>query len=69
MSLSNIVTKTSDQRDDKGELKKTIVVIGSITDDKRMLEVPKLSIAALRFTRTARARSVLPRSILDKVAS
>lgn len=56
MSLSNLVTKTTDQRDDKGELKKTIVVVGSITDDKRMLEVPKMTIAALRFTRTARAR-------------
>jgi len=36
--------------------KKTIVVVGTITDDSRMLEVPKLSIAALRFTATARAR-------------
>ncbi|KAK0533736.1 hypothetical protein OC834_000830 [Tilletia horrida] len=35
---------------------KTVVVVGTITDDNRVLEVPKLSIAALRFTATARAR-------------
>ncbi|CAD6889114.1 unnamed protein product [Tilletia controversa] len=35
---------------------KTVVVVGTITDDNRVLEVPKLSIAALRFTTTARAR-------------
>jgi large subunit ribosomal protein L18e len=33
-----------------------IVVIGTVTDDVRMLEVPKLSICALRVTETARAR-------------
>lgn len=32
------------------------MVIGSITDDSRLLTVPKLTIAALRFTATARAR-------------
>lgn len=30
--------------------------MGTVTDDNRLLEVPKLSIAALRFTATARAR-------------
>ncbi|KAL4877930.1 60S ribosomal protein L18 [Aspergillus karnatakaensis] len=35
---------------------KTIVVIGTVTDDNRLLTVPKLSVAALRFTATARAR-------------
>ena len=35
---------------------KIIVVIGTITDDSRLLTVPKLTIAALRFTATARAR-------------
>ena len=39
-----------------GEAPKTVVVVGSITDDNRVLELPKLSIAALRFTKTARAR-------------
>ncbi|TIB71974.1 glycoside hydrolase, partial [Wallemia mellicola] len=34
----------------------TIVNVGPVTDDNRLLEVPKMSIAALRFTKTARAR-------------
>lgn len=38
------------------EAPKTIVVVGSITDDNRLLDLPKLSVAALRFTKTARAR-------------
>merc|ERR1719265_2715614 len=37
---------------------KTAVVVGSITDDKRLYDVPKLSVCALRFTETARARIV-----------
>ena len=32
------------------------VIIGTVTDDKRILEIPKLTVAALRFTETARAR-------------
>jgi len=32
------------------------VVVGTVTDDKRVLDVPKLTVAALRFTETARAR-------------
>ncbi|UZJ51680.1 hypothetical protein CBS101457_001000 [Exobasidium rhododendri] len=38
------------------EAPKTIVMVGSITDDNRVLDLPKLSVAALRFTKTARAR-------------
>jgi large subunit ribosomal protein L18e len=34
------------------------VVVGTVTDDQRVLEVPKLTVAALRFTETARARIV-----------
>jgi large subunit ribosomal protein L18e len=34
------------------------VVVGTVTDDIRLLEVPKLTVAALRFTETARARIV-----------
>ena len=30
--------------------------MGTVTDDNRLLTVPKLSVAALRFTATARAR-------------
>ena len=35
---------------------KTAVVVGTVTDDKRQHDVPKLSVCALRFTETARAR-------------
>ena len=35
---------------------KTLVVVGTITDDVRLLKVPQLTVAALRFTSTARAR-------------
>ncbi|KAI4126653.1 MAG: hypothetical protein LQ347_004891 [Umbilicaria vellea] len=35
---------------------KTVVVVGTVTDDNRLLTVPKISVAALRFTSTARAR-------------
>merc|ERR1711975_88 len=37
---------------------KTAVVVGSVTDDVRFLEVPKLTVCALRFTETARARII-----------
>lgn len=32
------------------------VVAATVTDDKRLFEVPKLRVCALRFTETARAR-------------
>jgi ribosomal protein L18E len=51
VSLSRAVANISEAH--KG---KTVVVIGTVTDDNRLLNVPKLSIAALRFTATARAR-------------
>ncbi len=35
---------------------KTAVVVATVTDDIRLLDVPKMTIAALRFTKTARAR-------------
>lgn len=35
---------------------RTVVVVGTVTDDLRTLEIPKLEIAALRFTEAARAR-------------
>ncbi len=34
------------------------VVVGTITDDVRVYEVPKLRVCALRFTAAARARIV-----------
>ena len=33
-------------------------MVGSVTDDVRFLDVPKLTVCALRFTATARARIV-----------
>ena len=42
----------------RGKEDKTAVVVGTVTDDIRMLDVPKLNVCALRFTSTARARIV-----------
>jgi len=42
---------------------KIAVVVSTVTDDKRLYDVPKLSVCALRFTETARA------SILKAVSS
>ncbi|POS86761.1 Ribosomal proteins L15p and L18e [Erysiphe pulchra] len=51
VSISRIVANISEESKNK-----MIVVIGTVTDDARLLQVPKLSVAALRFTSTARAR-------------
>jgi large subunit ribosomal protein L18e len=56
MSLSRIVSKAATEHAAKAHKDKTIVVIGTVTDDNRLLTVPELHIAALRFTATARAR-------------
>lgn len=40
----------------KGKESKIAVVVGTITDDIRVYEVPALKVAALRFTETTRAR-------------
>lgn len=37
---------------------KIAVVVGTVTDDKRVCEVPAMKVTALRFTETARARIV-----------
>lgn len=42
----------------KGHEGKLAVVVGPVTDDIRLLNVPKLSVVALHFTETARARIV-----------
>lgn len=39
----------------KGASEKIIVVVGTVTDDNRLLEFPKATIAALRFTAGAKA--------------
>ncbi|KAI0786477.1 60S ribosomal protein L18 [Abortiporus biennis] len=53
ISISRIVKETSSASDRDS---KVIVVVGTVTDDVRLLEVPKLSIAALRFTTSAKER-------------
>ncbi|CEL98300.1 unnamed protein product [Vitrella brassicaformis CCMP3155] len=50
LSLSRL---TKHMQDKDGH---TAVVVGTITDDVRLLDVPKLSVCALRFTETARSR-------------
>ncbi|XWS64499.1 hypothetical protein CRYUN_Cryun05aG0009100 [Craigia yunnanensis] len=40
----------------KGKDDKIAVVVGTVTDDMRIYEVPALKVTALRFTETARAR-------------
>lgn len=57
MSVSRIVSVAASKKDNASVNEgKTVVVVGSITDDSRLLTLPKLSVAALRFTATARAR-------------
>jgi ribosomal protein L18E len=41
-----------------GKEDKTAVIVGTVTDDKRMFKTPKLTVCALRFTSGARARIV-----------
>ncbi|KAG6336328.1 hypothetical protein ID866_2753 [Astraeus odoratus] len=53
ISLSRIVKETSATPDLGSQ---TIVAVATVTDDVRLTEVPKLSIAALRFTRAAKDR-------------
>jgi ribosomal protein L18E len=50
VSLSKVVANA--EKDEK----RNIVIVGTVTDDNRLLTVPKLTITALRFTATARAR-------------
>uniref|UniRef100_A0ACD5YP14 Uncharacterized protein n=1 Tax=Avena sativa TaxID=4498 RepID=A0ACD5YP14_AVESA len=42
----------------EGKDNQIAVVVGTITDDKRVYEVPAIKVAALRFTETSRARIV-----------
>ncbi|KAG8733365.1 hypothetical protein FRC12_018906 [Ceratobasidium sp. 428] len=53
ISLSRITKETSAYPD---AADKVVVTVGTVTDDNRLLNVPKLTIAALRFTRAARER-------------
>lgn len=55
VSISNIARQISDPKD-AAKAERTVAIVGTVTDDNRFVNVPKLSIAALRFTTTARAR-------------
>lgn len=52
LSLSKLASFMAKKED------KVAVLVGTVTDDVRMFSVPKLRVAALRFTETARARIV-----------
>jgi large subunit ribosomal protein L18e len=56
VSISRLVSIAQNKDAAEENKDKTIVVVGTITDDNRLLTVPKLSVAALKFTATARAR-------------
>lgn len=53
LSLSRIVKETANTPDRDSKI---IVQVGAVTDDIRLTEVPKLTVAALRFTRAAKER-------------
>ncbi|KAK5678820.1 hypothetical protein LTS10_008475 [Elasticomyces elasticus] len=56
LSLSKIVGVTANQHNKELSGDKIRAVVGPVTDDNRLYEVPKMTICALRFTATARAR-------------
>ena len=56
LSISKIVAISANKHNAEQGEGKIRAVVGTVTDDNRLLEVPKLSICALRFTATARAR-------------
>jgi ribosomal protein L18E len=55
LSLSRIVKETANTPDLSS---KVIVQVGTVTDDIRLTTVPKLTVAALRFTQAARERII-----------
>lgn len=52
------LTKINSVVSQKGAAEKIVVVVGTVTDDLRMVEVPKVTVAALRFTAGAKARII-----------
>ncbi|BEI98619.1 hypothetical protein CcaverHIS631_0309180 [Cutaneotrichosporon cavernicola] len=55
ISLSRIVKETKGSNPDNS---KTVVLVGRVLDDERMPTLPKLSVAALGFSASAKARIV-----------
>lgn len=56
ISLSKIVSVTANEHSAKAYEGKIRAIVATVTDDTRLYEVPKMTICALRFTATARAR-------------
>jgi len=56
VALSKIVAVTANSHSAKTYEGKVRAIVGTVTDDTRLYEVPKMTICALRFTATARAR-------------
>merc|ERR1712029_978963 len=56
ISLSKICAVTNNPSSAKAYEGKIRAVVGAVTDDNRLYEVPKMTVCALRFTNTARAR-------------
>ncbi|KAF3990108.1 hypothetical protein FT663_01480 [Candidozyma haemuli var. vulneris] len=56
--LASSLSRVNNTLKQKGAADKTVVVVGTVTDDVRLLEVPKATVAALRFTASAKARIV-----------
>lgn len=52
MSIARVARYMKNKED------KIAVIVGTITNDDRLINVPKLTVAALRFTETARAAIV-----------
>mmetsp|Transcript_66143 Transcript_66143/g.204691 ORF Transcript_66143/g.204691 Transcript_66143/m.204691 type:complete len:187 (+) Transcript_66143:70-630(+) len=52
LSLSKLIKNMANKEG------KIACVVGTVTDDKRVYEVPKMSVCALHFTETARARII-----------
>jgi len=55
LSLSRIAKETSNTPDLKSKI---VVQVGTVTDDIRLTTVPRLTVAALRFTKAARERII-----------
>ncbi|CAF1650134.1 unnamed protein product, partial [Didymodactylos carnosus] len=50
------ISRLARQMKRTGRENKTAVVVGTVTDDARIYQIPKLSLCALRVTERARAR-------------
>ena len=53
ISLSRIIKDTAKASDRESKI---VVQVGTVTDDVRVTEIPKLTVAALRFTQAAKER-------------